>query len=157
MALRNSLIEMMPSPFVSHSYYNVESKNWYIELHCENVSKVHSWSGSHWLKNCKHRIKQWQNKINQQKVTNIFPDHCQCLSLTVSIPAQTGQPKKIFTDRVRSTREGNVFSLSTPRGIPEPGPAGGGGYPNQVQPGGEWYPGGYSSRGVPWWGVPHLG
>ena len=51
-------------------------------------------------------------------------------------------PHCIFTDRVRSTREGNVFSLSTPGGggVPEPGPAGG-----------ETLMG-----GVARWGVPHL-
>ena len=44
-------------------------------------------------------------------------------------------------------REGNVFSLSTPvgGGVPRPGPAGAGGYPRQVQPG-----------GYPCEGVPHL-
>ena len=56
----------------------------------------------------------------------------------------------IITDRVRSTREGNVFSLFTP---------GGGGYPSQVQPGG--YPDGgtwaRSSRGVYPDGVPRWG
>ena len=62
----------------------------------------------------------------------------------------------IVTDRIRRMREGNVFLLSTPGGVPEPSPAGGGGgviepgpaggvpepgpagggYPSQVQPGG---------------------
>ena len=51
-------------------------------------------------------------------------------------------PQRIpfITDRVRSTREGNVFSLSTPRGE---------GYPSQVQPGG------YLSQVQP--GVPEPG
>ena len=39
--------------------------------------------------------------------------------------------------------------LSTPRGVPRPGPARGG-YPGQVQPG-------ILGGGVPWWGVLHLG
>ena len=42
----------------------------------------------------------------------------------------------IFTDRVRSTREGYVLTrvcVSTPRGVPQPGPDGGG-YHSQVQP-----------------------
>ena len=110
----------------------------------------------------------------------------------------------LFTDRVRSTREGYVLTrvcLSVHTwggtvvrfsqwGVPKPGPGGGGypsqlqlvggylsqvqagGYPSQVQTGG--YPSqvqvggtlmGYPtsgtlpvrpSRGVPWWGVPHL-
>ena len=50
----------------------------------------------------------------------------------------------IVTDRVRSTREGNVFSLFTPReeggtpartrggGVPQPGPMGGG-YPTSYR------------------------
>ena len=45
----------------------------------------------------------------------------------------------IITDRVCSTREGNVFSLFTPGG-------GGGGYPGQVQTGGG---GGYPTSGTP--------
>ena len=38
----------------------------------------------------------------------------------------------LFTDRIRRMREGNVFSMSTPRrgGGPWPGPDGGGGYPH---------------------------
>ena len=48
------------------------------------------------------------------------------------------QPSWIITDRIWRMREGNVFSLSTPvggGGVPWPGPARGGGYPSQVQPG----------------------
>ena len=58
----------------------------------------------------------------------------------------------VFTDRVRSTREGNVFSLSTPRGRwgtrarSSPG-----GYPSQVQPGGG-LPKPGPAGGVPWSG-----
>ena len=49
----------------------------------------------------------------------------------------------IFTDRIRRMREGNVFSLFTPRrGVPEPGPAGGG-HPDRR---------GYPNGGVPWLG-----
>ena len=61
---------------------------------------------------------------------------------------------------VRSTREGNVFSLFTPRrrGVPRPGPARWGvpqpglmeGTPPRVSPHQTW-------MGVPWWGYPTLG
>ena len=83
----------------------------------------------------------------------------------------------IFTDRIRRMREGNVFSLFTPRGVPEPGPAGGGGvvpepgpaggrggtrsgpawggYLSQVQPGGTPMGGVTPTGGYPTSGTPH--
>ena len=82
----------------------------------------------------------------------------------------------IFTDRIRSTREGNVFSLFTPGGG-YPGQVWGGEYPSQVQRGvplldgypilgtplSKWL--GYPDGGTPPWvppvgpgqGVPQLG
>ena len=74
---------------------------------------------------------------------------------------------QIFTDRVRSTREGNVFSLFTPGGggggVPRPGPDRGGGTLARSV-GGGYSPldlvGGYPTLGTPSdlaRGVPHLG
>ena len=50
----------------------------------------------------------------------------------------------IFTDRVRSTREGYVLTRVCPS-VCQSTPSGGGGYPSQVQLG----EGGYPCRGVP--------
>ena len=69
-----------------------------------------------------------------------------------------GELQLIITDRVLRTREGNVFSLFTPAGVPLPGPIGRGGTPArsrwkgyscQVQRRGVPQPG--LTRGYPCW------
>ena len=72
----------------------------------------------------------------------------------------------LVTDRVRSTRESNVFSLFTPGGG-TPARSRRGVYPSQVQVGGGYLDGGYPTsdtplsrtwpEGYPGRGVPHLG
>ena len=59
--------------------------------------------------------------------------------------------KELFTDRIRRMREGNVFSLSTPRGGTWAMSSQGGTEPGPVT-GVPWW--GYPNGGVPWWGVP---
>ena len=68
----------------------------------------------------------------------------------------------VFTDRVRSTRGGNIFSLSVcphPGGVvPRPADGGGGGVPCPADGGGVPHPA--DGGGTPsswWWGVPQPG
>ena len=79
---------------------------------------------------------------------------CHLICLQVKVNLFRIRKSWIFTDRVRSTREGNVFSLFTPRepgpaggGVPEPGPARGVPEPGPAR--------GYPDGGTQW-GVPHL-